>query len=294
MGATAAIYLHEANLADRYTIAHSHSAGKFQTINDLIYYFFSWPTRFIARHLFGCSTEAGIARYGKKAVKSSRYSNFTNAIDLQKFTFNKTIRNQKRKELGINDNQLLVINVGRITTPKNPSMTFRIFKEIVLKDKNIVCIWVGTGEQELEYKEKIISEKLQDNIIMTGLRTDIPDLLMAADVFLFPSLWEGLPLSVIEAQATGLPCVISNTISKEVEVSSLIEWHSLSDSLEIWATRCIFLANKYVKNRHSPIDELKSAGYDINESVQKITDIKVIYGIMKSVGILVKTPNIIA
>ena len=142
---------------------------------------------------------------------------------------------------------MLVINVGRITTPKNPSMTFRIFKEIVLKDKNIVCIWVGTGEQELEYKEKIISEKLQDNIIMTGLRTDIPDLLMAADVFLFPSLWEGLPLSVIEAQATGLPCVISNTISKEVEVT--------------------------LTTRNAPIDELKSAGYDINESVQKITDI---------------------
>lgn len=272
MGATAAIYLHEANKAGRFSIAHSHSAkSPIKDIRSYLYRVFAYPTRFIANQMFGCSTEAGIARYGLKVVNSPRYGNFPNAINLQQFSFKSAVREQMRESMEIKENQLVVIHTGRLTPPKNPPMLLAVFKEIVKQDKDSICLWVGTGEQEEQYRHLISEAGLQDHIRMTGVRSDIPQLLQAADAFLFPSLWEGLPVSVIEAQATGLPCVIADTISKEVAVSSLIEWHSLSESPQIWGERCLDLAREGRKSRMSPISDVRAAGYDIDESVKWLT-----------------------
>ena len=271
MGATAAIYLQEANKAGRFSIAHSHSVDKILTVKDFIYKIMSYPTRHTAKQMFGCSAEAGIARYGKKAVSSSRYQNFPNAIDLIKFKYDVDVRLDIRKILNIAPAQSLVIHVGRITMAKNPDMILKVFKEIIKQDENAICLWVGTGELEDKYRQMIQHAGLQDRIQMTGVRPDISQLLQAADVFLFPSLWEGLPVSVIEAQATGLPCVISDTISKEVEVSPLVEWHSLTESPEHWARRCLDLAKENMGKRNSPLDSIRAAGYDINESVKRLS-----------------------
>lgn len=273
MGATAAIYLHEANKAGCFTIAHSHSAtSPLKDVKSRLYKIFAFPTRFVAKQLFGCSTEAGLARYGKNAVNGSCYRNFPNAIDLNKFTFTNSCRVTERKSLEIADSQLVVVSVGRITTQKNPTLLLAIFEEIVKHDDNAVCLWVGTGELEKKIHNIIAEKGLQDRILMTGVRSDIPELLQAADVFLFPSLWEGLPVSVVEAQATGLPCVIADTISKEVQVSPLVEFHSLSETPELWAERCLTLAGEHRSKRKSPIDEIRAAGYDIDESVKWLED----------------------
>ena len=272
MGATAAIYLHEANKVGRFTIAHSHSSDLMRTPTDVVYKLLSFPTRYVAKQMFGCSTEAGIARYGKRTVSSSIYRNFPNAVDLERFSFRLLVRDTYRKEMKIESGQLVILHVGRITAPKNPPMIYNVFKSIVNQDPQALCLWVGTGEMEEQYRKKIADDHLEDRIVMTGVRSDIPQLLMAADCFLFPSLWEGLPVSVIEAQATGIPCVLSDAISKEVEVSSLIEWHSLSESPDIWASRCIELARMSHKRRKSPTDAIRKAGYDINESVKWLSD----------------------
>lgn len=267
IGVTAAIYLYEANQAGCFTIAHSHSAGKTRfTVHDIFYSVFSFPTRYVAKQLFGCSTDAGLMRFGKRAVRKGNYRNFPNAIDLQRFTFQLGIRDIKRAELGISKNQLVIVSVGRLTIPKNPKMIFEIFREIVVRDSNAICLWVGIGELEEEYRSKIIRVGLENRIIMTGVRKDITEILQAADCFLFPSLWEGLPVSVIEAQATGLPCVISDTISKEVEISKLIEWHTLNESPSLWADRCLSLASASFNNRFSPTEDIRKAGYDIVET----------------------------
>lgn len=274
MGATAAIYLHEANKAGRFTIAHSHSArSSIKGIHNFFYRLFAYPTRYVGKQLFGCSSEAGLARYGRKAVDGSHYQNFPNAIDLNKFTFQKCIRERTRATFSIRNDQIVIICTGRITVQKNPAMVFEIFQKIVKQDTNAICLWVGTGELEEKYKGLIKVAGLEDRIRMTGVRSDIPELLQAADAFLFPSLWEGLPVSVIEAQATGLPCVIADTISKEVEVSPLVEWHSLSESPELWAERCLQLAKSAMQKRFSPIDDVRKAGYDINESVKKLSEL---------------------
>ena len=273
MGATAAIYLHEANQAGCFTIAHSHSADNpCLTLYDLLYSIFSWPTRYVAKQLFGCSTEAGVNRYGKKAASSLKYRNFPNAIDLKRFEYGISERDKYRKELGIDSNQLVVIHVGRVTSPKNPAMIFRVFKEIVRQEPQAKCYWVGTGELEDKYRRMIEEDHLDDRICMTGVRSDIPSLLMAADCFLFPSLWEGLPVSVIEAQAAGIPCVLSDAISREVAVSDLVEWHSLSESPELWANRCLIMARNSQQHRQSPTEAIRKAGYDIEDSVRWLAD----------------------
>lgn len=273
VGSTAAIYLHEANRAGRFTIAHSHSAGtSIRSLNDLLFTLFSYPTRYIAKQFFGCSTEAGIKRYGQKVVHGLKYKNFPNAIDLTSFIFDSECRCKKRKELGIQDNCLVAIHVGRMTSAKNPHMIYEIFKEIVRINKDAICLWVGTGELEEKYRNKINREGLQNKILMTGVRSDIPQLLMASDVFLFPSLWEGLPVSVVEAQAAGIPCVISKEISKEVELCSLVEWHDVKESPSVWAERCLLLAEQYQVKRKSPIEDIRRAGYDIEDSVKRLSD----------------------
>ncbi|MBQ8047204.1 MAG: glycosyltransferase [Prevotella sp.] len=277
MGFSAAIYLHEGNRAGRYTIAHSHSAGNgYRSFADVIYKFCAYPTRYVARQFFGCSTEAGISRYGRKKVHSSQYSNFPNAIDLDTFAFDRNVRQQKRHELGVSEHQPVIIHVGRVTLQKNPPMIYRTFKEIVKQNHNAVCLWVGTGEQEDSYRKAIAEEGLQERIRMMGVRIDIPSLLMAADSLLFPSLWEGLPVSVIEAQATGLPCVIANTISPEVAVSSLVEWHDLHESVGKWASCCLGQCRKGQIDRQSPKDEIRKAGYDILESAIRLQEIYMI------------------
>jgi glycosyltransferase involved in cell wall biosynthesis len=272
MGATAAIYLFEANKMNRYTIAHSHTSIQPLTLWHITYRLFSWPTRFIAKYFMGCSTEAGLARFGKKIVRSRYYTNFHNAICIQNYIYSIDIRKRKRNELNIHESQQVIIHVGRIVPPKNPLMILNVFKEIVKQDNNAICLWVGTGELETAYKKIIISEGLQERILMLGMRTDIPELLMAADSFLFPSLWEGLPVSVIEAQASGLPCVISDTISKEVEITSLIEWHNLQEDPKQWANRCLTLAKKNRTKRMSPIYDIRKAGYDIVDTTNWLTN----------------------
>ena len=272
IGFPAAIYLLIAKQYGIFTIAHSHSVGPPEiNIHNMLYKLFSWPTRYVANCFLGCSTEAGIARYGDRIANSPLYENMPNAINLEDFSFCLSVRNEVRRELGLQPNQLCIIHVGRITSAKNPPMLLAVFKAVIEQNPLAQCLWVGTGELESIYREEIERIGFQNRIRMIGSRSDIPRLLMAADCFLFPSLWEGLPVSVIEAQATGLPCVISDTISKEVMVSDLIEWHSLSENAYLWASRCLYLASKYSNNRCSPIAEIRSAGYDIKESADWLT-----------------------
>ena len=273
IGSCASLYLKAAHKNGMFTIAHSHSA--LNTINnahDFFYKIFSYPTRFTADQLFGCSTEAGMARYGKKALKKGKYKNFCNAINLKRFIYDNALRKKAREALDIGESKIVIVHVGRITSQKNPTMILAVFQEIVNIDENAVCLWVGTGPEEEEYKGKISSLGLSERIIMTGVRSDIPDILFAADCFLFPSLWEGLPVSVVEAQASGLPCVISDTITREVEVSDLVEWHSLSETPKLWASRCIQLAKENSMSRMSPKQSIIDSGYDIDATSKWLAD----------------------
>ena len=270
IGSCAAFYLKAAKKSGCYTIAHSHSVGGSQySLHDLLYRIYSFPTRYIADLLIGCSSEAGKARFGKKVLNWKNYINFPNAVDIEQFKFNEDIRSDVRKELGLSNETIVVGTVGRITQPKNPEFIAQVFLKILSCQQNAVCLWVGTGELERKVKEIIESKHDGSRIIMTGLRSDVYRLLQAMDVFVFPSLWEGLPVTVVEAQAAGLPVVLSDSITKEVEVSSLLEWHSVNEPELIWAKSCLEMVSRHpIDKRVSPIEEIAGHGYDIKESAK--------------------------
>ena len=273
IGSSAALYLKVAKSFGCYTIAHSHSALGIRNLHDLLFHLYSFPTRYVADRLFGCSTKAGIARFGHNMVKSNKYSNFNNGIDISKFSFSLDKRNRIRKEYGLEDS-IIIGTVGRFTPQKNPQMIFEIFKYIVQNFENTKCIWVGTGELWTNFSELTSKYGLKEKIILTGPRMDVADILQAFDVFLFPSLWEGLPVSVIEAQASGLPCLLSNTITSEVDITPLVYWKSLNDSTESWGNECIELSKEFSTNaRKCPEKEIRDAGYDINYTVEQLSNI---------------------
>lgn len=268
LGSCAAYYLKAAKEQGMFTIAHSHSAGVICNFYDLLYSLFSFPTRYVADQLFGCSTEAGIARYGRKMVESAKYCNFNNAVDAGLFHFNEEQRRLVRHMLNVADDELLIGTVGRVTSPKNPKRIFELFRYLVFHNSNVKCLWVGTGEMESYYRDLIKAEGLEDRVIMTGVRSDIPGIMHALDCMLFPSLWEGLPVSVIESQAANLPTVLADTISKEVQISDLLCWHSLDEDDSVWAADVMRLAQVYCGCRSKYSFDMAITGYDINETVK--------------------------
>lgn len=274
IGSTAALYLFAAKRHGCYTIAHSHSASTVTDIKSFVYQICAYPTRYIAEKLLGCSTEAGIARYGKRAVLSDKYSNFRNAIQVSQYRYCVNTRNRIRKELGIPESAVVIGTVGRLTEAKNPPMLFEIFKKIVENYENSICLWIGTGEMEQEYREKIRGEGLENHIRMLGVRSDVADILQSFDCFLFPSLFEGLPVSVIEAQTSALPCLLSDVISREVEITDLISWMSLSKTADEWARKCMELAELGMKKRDdSIVKQIVEAGYDIDDTSRKLQNL---------------------
>lgn len=272
IGSSAYFYVKAAKKYGVSTIVHSHSANIIKTPKDLAFSVFSYPTRFAADELFGCSTEAGIRRFGKKAVERENYRNFPNAIDIDKYKFNEETRKDVRKELGIPDNFYLVGTVGRLIPEKNPLFVFEIFKRLASENDNVKCLWVGYGLEEPNFREKVKAAGLEKKIIMPGRRDDVNKLLQGMDAFILPSITEGLPVAGIEAQAAGLPCVFSDSVSHESAVCNLVSWKSIHESSSSWASDVLTLAQEYKGKRQTPIEDIKKHGYDIKTTSTWLTN----------------------
>lgn len=216
------------------------------------------------------STKAAEFMFGEKCVKNGDVIIVKNAIPIDNYEFNIEKRNKIRKELNIED-KFVVGHVGRFNEQKNHDFLIDIFLEIVKKKNNAVLVLVGKGELENKIKSKIKEHNLIDKVIFTGVRQDVPDLLMAMDVFVFPSLFEGMPNAVIEAQATGLPCYISNSITKEVKITNLVHFIPLDAKASEWAD--IILTNEGNKKRVSMKSEFIKSGYDIYSITRKFEDL---------------------
>jgi len=256
------IYLGIAKAQKRVTIAHSHTAGGDGSLKSYMKVLLQYPLRYIADYLFACSESAAKWMFGK--YYSSAYI-INNAIDAKRFVFREDIRKLKRKELGI-ENKFVVGHIGRFQTPKNHNFLIDIFKIIHKRYNNSVLLLVGDGELRQSIEKKVNYLGLSNDVIFTGVRSDIPDLLQAMDVFVFPSLYEGFGIVVVEAQAAGLHCIVADTVPKEAFVTSLIESIPLTEKEEIWAERVLKYNNGY--KRLNTYEEVKSKGYDIYETAK--------------------------
>lgn len=265
LGSTAAIYLHIAKKYGIYSIAHSHNTNAMKNLSDLRYALFTYPTRFIADHFFTCSREAGISRYGKKIGNDiEQCTHLPNAIEINKFSFNTSSRKMIRNMLGIADTQFVVGNISRFSAQKNHIFLLDIFERICRKSPNAVLLLVGDGERRAEI-EAYIAEKKLKHVILTGVKSNTWDYYQAMDVFLMPSLYEGLPVSLVEAQASGLPCCVSSAVPREAAITDLVQFRSLEDSAEQWADWVLTYCHSPRQDRQS---ELRNAGYDISETAR--------------------------
>lgn len=201
---------------------------------------------------------AALYTFGKEAYNGGRVHILHNAVDLDIFRFDEEARDKIRREFGIDSKTKVLGHVGRFMEQKNHMFLAEIFKYIKENDSDTVLLLVGEGSLKEQFEKRAVELGIRDRIIFTGVRSDIPALLSAMDVFVFPSLYEGMPNTVIEAQATGLPCVIADTITREADVTGLVDYLPLSAPVKEWGqialnkagrerldTKAAFVKNKY-------------------------------------------------
>lgn len=270
IGSTASIYLKIAKKYGCFTIAHSHSTGGKANIHDVLYKFFSYSTRYIADYFIGCSTEALISRYGKKIAEDDRKSCvLNNGIDVNKYIYSNQIRNEVKDELGLEKDTLVVGTVGRFTEAKNTFFIVDILAELKKKEPNFRFIWAGTGEMKEQTEKYIVEKNLQENVLLLGVRDDIPRILQALNVFILPSKFEGLPVIGVEVQAAGVPMLCSDKVSPEVNMSKCVTFLPINNT-GTWVES--ILQEKSFRRVEGAAYDVVNAGYDIQTTSVWLTD----------------------
>lgn len=253
----------------KYRIIHSHNSQNMDSrIRGLLHKLNKIILKKYATDFWSCSEESGNWFYNKKIISSKNYLLVNNAIDTEKFKFDKYLRIEERRKLNL-ENNLVIGNVGRFHFQKNHKFIIDVFNEVVKKNNSARLILVGTGTLEDEIKQKVKKLKLEDKIIFLGQRNDVEKVMQAIDILLFPSLFEGLPLTLIEAQANGMPILASkDVIPNETKMSVNLEFVSLQESAQKWANKLLStdLSNKSLEN----IEIIVKRGFDLRTENKKI------------------------
>lgn len=245
-------------------ITHSHSTMYSDSIFKIIRnYILCLPLNTLSTTKLACSQVAGEFLFGK----NKEFVVINNAIDCKKFKYDENIRKKVRDELGIND-ELVIGHIGRIEKEKNHKFILDVFKKLCNKRCNSILILVGEGTLRSEIENKAVELGIREKVYFLGMRTDVNRILQAMDILLFPSLFEGMPMVCIEAQAAGVRCVVSDTITKSVNISELISFISLNVNSEEWAKRILEI--KIDNMRKGKINEIRQANFDINDVTKKL------------------------
>jgi glycosyltransferase involved in cell wall biosynthesis len=248
-------------------IAHSHNT---KSEGGLVARTYKWLIgTFInsnATHRYACSSTAAKWLFGKRADAATLLKN---GIDVKQFSFSNVIRNQLRKELQVDENTIIFGHVGRFNHQKNHLFLLEIFSEINKILPNTILLLVGDGHLRSSIESKIKDLDLRGKVKLLGVREDVSNLIQSFDMFVFPSLHEGLPVTLIEAQGAGLPCIISDTITIEVDMGlGLVQYVTLSDK-RLWVEKVVEVASLNM-NRNLPENALSKKGYDIRNTAQLV------------------------
>ena len=245
-------------------IAHAHSSNQTKDKKYFLKLMFKRNIKKNATDLFACAQDAGLWMFG-----CDQFHVMNNAIDTKAYVVNKQTEIEVRRELEIPEDAFVVGHVGRFAPPKNHKFIVRVFAEVLKEKQNVFLLLGGNGELRGETETLTGELGIQDNVIFAGMRSDVNRMLQAMDVFLFPSVYEGLPLSIIEAQAAGLPCLISDKVPIECRKTDLVSQLSLNDSLSAWKDAVID-AGKVLKRDTS--GEISDAGFDICKNAKWLED----------------------
>ena len=245
-------------------IAHSHNSDQEKNFKYPIKLFYKRRIPQYATALFACGRDAGDWMFG-----GAPYRIVPNAIDTAQYVYCSRRAAEMRARLGIPPDAFVVGHVGRFQHVKNHSFLLDIFGEVVKTQENARLLLVGDGDLRQKTEEKAAALGLAEKVMFTGVRNDVPDLLQAMDCFVFPSLFEGIPVALMEAQASGLPCVVSDGVPADCRISRHFERLALAQSPEIWALR--ILASPAGLRRDGG-REIGNAGYDIASNARWLQD----------------------
>ncbi len=252
-------------------IEHVHS-DRFQTNNFIKILFGKMlinPTCKYANYYMACSNSASKWMFKKKYIKTNKPIIIKNAIEINRFAYNTINRNAIRKQYGIDKNQFVVGHIGRFIEVKNHYFLLDVFKEVLMHNNNSCLLLVGVGPLMEKVKEKARRLGIIEKIIFANYQDDTSKFYSAFDVFVLPSLFEGLPFVGIEAQAAGLLCYFSSNVSSEVVVCHKQSFFlDLKDSPKLWANKII--ENGLNHNREESSILMKNAGYEINEVTNRL------------------------
>lgn len=257
----------------RKVLVHSHSSGvegRYRNIKKLLQSIFKLFLPLAADEFLACSKKAGNWMYFPFIRKRKNYHVINVCIDTSKYSYDPQKRHVIRSQMNL-DGAFTIGHVGRFSYPKNHLFLIDIFNEICKKNPKSQLLLIGTYVGNASYldaaKEKVKSLGLNDKVKFLGVRHDVPDLLQAMDCFLLPSRFEGLPTVGIEAQAAGLPCFFSDSITKEIGITKLAHFTSLKESPEVWAQKIV---EKSCIERENMSNIIKNAGFDIQNEISKL------------------------
>ena len=245
-------------------VAHSHSANQDKNLKYPIKLWYKRSIPKYATGLFACGKDAGDWMFG-----GASYQTINNAIDVAVYTYDPTKRQEMRSQLRLKD-ELTIGHVGRFNQPKNHPFLLDIFAALLKKEPNAVLLLVGGGEDMPKTQAKAQSLGIAEHVRFLGVRSDVNDLMQAMDVFVFPSLYEGLPVTMVEAQASGLPCLISDKVPPECIITEgLVDVLTLSAEPETWAEKILEKRDFPRTDRRA---EIAAHGFDITTEAVKLQE----------------------
>lgn len=242
-------------------IAHSHTSKLDKDLKLPIKFTALKCMPYLANIYCACGEVAGRFMFPTQEFRLIR-----NAIDLDRFRFDPQLRQNVRSAQGW-ENKLVIGHVGRFCYIKNQLFLLDVFQKILETQDNCHLVLIGSGEDEQKIREKIVALNLTDNVSVLINRPDVDALYQAMDIFVMPSLFEGLPMVAVEAQANGLPCIFSDKISKEALLTDNAKMLSLASGVERWAEEIL---NTNIERNSDAAKQLQEMGYDINTEVQKL------------------------
>ncbi len=245
-------------------ICHAHNRPYGIDMKSVVRWYYKTFMMKHITHMFVCGIEAGNWLFGIK--NQTRFIQLNNAVETKEYIYNQEKRNKVRVGLGI-ENKVVIGHIGRFSPQKNHSFLIKVFQEIHKRKVDSVLLLIGddSGKKGIEIHKKVKRMGLEKSVFFLGTRDDVPDLLQAMDVFLFPSKFEGLSVASIEVQAAGVPSIISDRIPIECKKTDLVHVVSLDSTKEEWAEE-VLKASK-IKHRDT-YEDMKKAGFDIAENAR--------------------------
>ena len=273
MTSTAGIYLPIAKEYGKIAIAHARSAGVDPGIKGILTKYLRKGLLDKTDYCLACSKLAGEAVFGTDFHEASNAEVLPNAIDSESFIFDSAIRGTLRKELLFDPEDVVIGHIGRFHYAKNHEFLIRVFAKVHAALPQSKLLLVGDGPLREKMENLAMSLGISGSCLFVGAQTDPMPFYQAMDIFVFPSHYEGLPGSVIEAQVSGLPCLISDAIAKEVDATPLVTRLPLSEGEDAWAAHILRWASEWggVIDREDHVEEIKKAGLDCTEQAKLIS-----------------------